>query len=72
MSISVFKTRAGLPPTIELDSTSSTTTELAAIITLSPIVTPPIIAAPEPILTLEPSTGNFPDCFFEDPPKVTL
>lgn len=43
-----------MPDTTELLGTSFTTTELGATITLSPIVTPPIILLPMVISTLLP------------------
>jgi len=45
----VFKIFAGIPPTIVLSGTSFETTEPAATIAFSPIVTPCKIIAPAPI-----------------------
>ena len=47
----------GTPPTTVLDGIFLVTTELDAIVTLSPIVSPPNIFAPLPIKTLFPITG---------------
>ena len=61
----------GMPTTVEFGGTSFTTTELAPIFTLSPIVMSPSTAAPEPTTTLLPIVGwRFLRCN-DVPPKVT-
>jgi len=51
---------AGVPPTIQLEGTFFVTTELGAIVTLSPILTSPIIIEPEQRYTWFPILGPLP------------
>jgi len=68
MLISVFKIRAGTPPTMDLGGTSAITTALGAMTDPAPIVMGPMMRAPAPMKTRSPMFGTTLWC--ERPPMV--